>query len=180
VLNPEKMVIKEAQRTFTYLNLYDFHCDLVVSNRIIPDSVEDDYFDAWKASQERWGQLVTDSFAPLPIVEVPLFDQEVVGTTMLRRMAEALYPDRNPTDVFYQGKVQSLEKRNGEYQIELLLPFVEKQAIDLTRSGAELVISIGNFRRNLLLPRAVVDLDVREAKLDDQRLTVTFAAPRKS
>lgn len=177
VLNPEKMVIKEAQRTFTYLNLYDFHCDLVVSNRIIPDSVEDDYFDAWKASQERWGQLVTDSFSPLPIVEVPLFDQEVVGTTMLRRMAETLYADWDPTDVFYQGKVQSLEKRNGEYQIELLLPFVEKQAIDLTRSGAELVISIGNFRRNLMLPRAVVDLDVREAKLDDQRLTVTFATP---
>jgi arsenite-transporting ATPase len=178
VLNPEKMVIKEAQRTFTYLNLYDFHCDLIVSNRIIPESVEDDYFDAWKASQEKWGQVVVDSFAPLPIVEVPLFDHEVVGLTMLRRMAEVTYADRDPAQVFYQGKIQSLEERNGGYQIELLLPFAHKEAINLTRSGTELVITIGNFRRNLVLPRALVDLDVTDAKLTDHRLTVTFAAPR--
>lgn len=176
VLNPEKMVIKEAQRTFTYLSLYDFHCDLVVSNRIIPERVEDAYFDAWKVSQEKWGRLVEEAFAPLPILEIPLFDQEVVGSPMLRRMAEATYGDRDPTELFYQGRIQTVEKLNGEYRLELALPFIQKEAIDLTRSGGELVISIGNFRRNLVLPRVLVDLEIKRATMADQRLVVTFGS----
>lgn len=174
VLNPEKMVIKEAQRTFTYLNLYDFHCDVVVSNRIIPARVEDTYFDAWKETQEKWGRLVEEAFAPLPILEVPLFDQEVVGLDMLRRMAEATYGDRDPTELFYRGKIQTVEKLNGEYRMELALPFIEKEAIDLARSGGELVISIGNFRRNLMLPRVLVDLEIKRATMVNQKLVVTF------
>lgn len=174
VLNPEKMVIKEAQRTFTYLNLYDFHCDAIISNRIIPERVEDAYFDAWKATQEKWGRLVEESFAPLPILQVPLFDQEVVGFDMLRLMAESTYGDRDPTGMFYKGKVQTVEKLNGEYRMELALPFIQKEAIDLTRSGGELVISIGNFRRNLMLPRVLVDLEIKRAAMEDQRLVITF------
>lgn len=174
VLNPEKMVIKEAQRTFTYLNLYDFHCDVVVSNRIIPERVEDTYFDAWKETQEKWGRLVEEAFAPLPILEVPLFDQEVVGFDMLRRMAEATYGDRDPVELFYRGKIQTVEKLDGEFRMELALPFIEKEAIDLTRSGGELVISIGNFRRNLVLPRVLVDLEIKRATMVSQKLVVTF------
>ena len=174
VLNPEKMVIKEAQRTFAYLNLFNFHCDLVISNRKIPAQVEDTYFDAWKTSQEKWSRLVEEAFAPLPILEVPLFDQEVVGFDMLRRMAEATYGDRDPTTVYYKEKIQTVEKVNGEYRLELTLPFVQKEDVHLTRSGGELVISVGNFRRNLILPRALVDLDVKRARLEDRRLTVTF------
>ncbi|MFQ5340528.1 MAG: ArsA family ATPase [Anaerolineae bacterium] len=174
VLNPEKMVIKEAQRTFTYLNLYDFHCDVVISNRIIPERVEDAYFDAWKATQEKWGRLVEESFAPLPILQVPLFDQEVVGFDMLRRMAEATYGDRDPAELFHRGKIQTVEKLDGEFRMELALPFIQKEAIDLTRSGGELVISIGNFRRNLMLPRVLVDLEIKRAAMEDQRLVITF------
>ena len=48
VVNPEKMVIKEAQRSFTYLNIYNFNVDGVIVNRTIPDSVEDHYSKEWK------------------------------------------------------------------------------------------------------------------------------------
>jgi arsenite-transporting ATPase len=174
VLNPEKMVIKEAQRTFTYLNLYNFHCDLIVANRIIPDRVEDAYFDAWKTSQEKYLRMVEEAFAPLPVLTVPLFDQEVVGLEMLRRMADATYGDRDPLDVFYVERVQTVEKVDGEYQLCLRLPFAQKEQIHLTRAGDELVITIGNFRRNLLLPRALVDLEVKRARMENHTLTVTF------
>ncbi len=96
VLNPEKMVIKETQRTFTYLNLYGFHTDLVVSNRIIPAEVQDAYFQAWKEQQERYGQLIEEAFSPLPILKAPLFDQELVGIPMLRKMAKSLFGGRIP------------------------------------------------------------------------------------
>jgi arsenite-transporting ATPase len=100
VLNPEKMVIKEAQRTYTYLNLYGYSTDLVISNRIIPATVGDQYFNAWKGSQARYGQLVEEAFAPLPIFKVPLMDQEVVGAEMLRKMANAIYGDQDPVKIF--------------------------------------------------------------------------------
>jgi arsenite-transporting ATPase len=175
VLNPEKMVIKEAQRTFTYLNLYGFATDLIISNRIIPKEIQDGYFEAWKDIQAKYGQLVEEAFAPVPILQAPLFDTEVVGTTMLRRMAEAIYGDKDPTQVLYTGKVQRIEKMDGEYNLKLPLPFASKENVRLSRYGDELVITIGNFRRNLILPRALAGLDVKRAKMDGQMLTVTFA-----
>lgn len=174
VLNPEKMVIKEAQRTFTYLNLYGYSTDLIISNRIIPASVDDRYFNAWKGSQERYGHLVEEAFAPLPILKVPLMDQEVVGIQMLRKMADAIYGDQDPTKLFYVGQPQSVEKVGDAYLLKLRLPFVGKENVSLARNGDELAISIGNFRRNIILPRVLAVQDVKKAKFEGDYLVLTF------
>ena len=176
VLNPEKMVIKEAQRTFTYLNLYGYSTYLIVSNRIIPASVGDGYFSAWKGAQARYGQLVEEAFAPLPIFQVPLIDQEVVGMEMLRKMAQVLYGDADPTRVFCAGQSQHIEKTENAYLLRLRLPFVSKGDVKLARDRDELAISIGNFRRNVILPRALAALDVQKAKFDGDHLVLTFAS----
>jgi arsenite-transporting ATPase len=178
VLNPEKMVIKEAQRTFTYLNLYGFATDLIVSNRIIPKDIRDGYFEAWKDIQARYGRFIEEAFSPLPIFQVPLFDTEVVGLAMLRRMAAAIYGDQDPTQVFYMGKAQTIEKLDGDYNLKLPLPFASKEGVHLSRYGDELVITIGNFRRNLILPRALAGLEVKRARMDGQMLAVTFAGAK--
>jgi len=175
VLNPEKMVIKEAQRTFTYLNLYGYSTDLIVSNRIIPATVGDQYFTAWKDAQTRYGGLVEEAFAPLPIFKVPLMDQEVVGVEMLRKMASAIYGDADPSKVFYAGHPQEIEKIDGGYRLKLRLPFVGKEDVKLARSGDELAISIGNFRRNVILPRALALLEVKQAKFEGDALVLAFA-----
>jgi arsenite-transporting ATPase len=174
VLNPEKMVIKETQRTFTYLNLYGYFTDAVISNRLIPDRVRDSYFDAWKESQERYSRLVEDMFSPLPIFQVPLFDREVVGEAMLRRAAQAIYGDQDPTKVCFVGHAHRVEKRDGCYLLNISLPFVEKGDIDLTRSGDELIVHIGNHKRNIILPRALTSLDVLGAKYEEDTLVVSF------
>jgi len=176
VLNPEKMVIKEAQRTFAYLNLYGYLTDAVISNRLIPDRVQDSYFDAWKESHEKYSQMIEESFSPLPILKAPLFDQEVVGLDMLRRMAESIYGDRDPTEVYFVGQAHSVEKKDGRYSLSLLLPFVEKEDLQLTRSGDELIVHIGNRKRNLILPRVLASLDVQSAKFDGDTLVITFGA----
>ena len=175
VLNPEKMVIKEAQRTFTYLNLYGYSTDCVVSNRIIPQTVGDQYFDAWKGAQARYGNLVEEAFSPLPIFKVPLMDQEVVGVDMLRRMATAVFGDADPSKLFYAEQPQIIEKTDDGYLLKLRLPFVSKENVNLTRDADELAISIGNFRRNVILPRALASLDVQKAKFDEDYLALTFA-----
>jgi arsenite-transporting ATPase len=174
VLNPEKMVIKEAQRTFTYLNLYGYSTDLIISNRIIPASVGDKYFNAWKGSQERYGHLVEEAFAPLPILKVPLMDQEVVGVEMLRKMADSIYGSQDPTKLFYVGQPQSIEKVGDDYVLKLRLPFVGKENVNLARNGDELAISIGNFRRNIILPRVLAVQDVKKAKFEGDYLVLSF------
>lgn len=175
VLNPEKMVIKEAQRTFTYINLYGFACDLVVSNRVLPATVTDPYFAALKESQVRYGKMIQESFAPVPIFQVPFFDQEVVGLDMLHRLAQALYGDQDPSTVFYEGSPQEIEKAGKGYILKMKLPFASKSDVHLTRAGDELAISVGNFRRNAILPRALATLEVKKAKMEDGKLVVNFA-----
>ncbi|MGQ9626100.1 MAG: ArsA family ATPase [Anaerolineae bacterium] len=174
VLNPEKMVIKEAQRAYTYLNLYGYCTDAVISNRIIPAQVEDSYFAAWHKIQEKYSKMVEEAFAPLPILTVPFFDQEVVGPEMLRRMAQSIYGDDDPTRVYYVGRPQKIEKLDGDYLLSLALPFAEKGRLDLTRLADELVIRIGNHKRNMVLPRALVNLDVKSAKFEEGTLKVVF------
>lgn len=175
VLNPEKMVIKEAQRTFTYINLYGFACDLIVSNRVLPKTVTDPYFAAIKESQTRYGKMIEESFAPVPIFQVPFFDQEVVGLDMLRRTADALYGEQDPSEIFYHGSPQEIVKNGKGYILKMKLPFAAKSDVHLTRAGDELAISVGNFRRNAILPRALAALEVQKAKMEDGKLVVNFA-----
>jgi arsenite-transporting ATPase len=174
VLNPEKMVIKEAQRTFTYLNLYGYSTDLIISNRLIPGQVTDQYFEAWKDTQEKYGRMIEEAFSPLPILRVPLFDQEIVGLDMLRRMADAVYNSDDPIKVYFVGNPQRVEKRNGTYILNLRLPFVTKDEIQLTRSNDELIVHIGNWKRNLILPHVLIDLEIDQARFEGNALVLTF------
>jgi arsenite-transporting ATPase len=177
VLNPEKMVVKEAQRALTYLTLYGYATDLVIVNRMIPTSVTDSYFNHWKDIQAKYHQFVEESFTPLPILDVPLFADEVVGLDMLRQMGDALYGDLDPAKVMYQGASQEVVKTNGVYQLRLPLPFVEKSAIKLTRSmHDELIVHIGNWKRNIALPRVLAGLPVQGARYEDSNLVVSFRA----
>ena len=178
VVNPEKMVIKEAQRTYTYLNLYGYYTDAIICNRIIPDNVTDDYFAAWKQTQGRYFELIEESFVPLPILKVPLMDQEVVGLEMLDRVGKALFGSEDPTKTFFVGQPREIQKENGHYVLTLDLPFVAKEDISLVRNGDELVIRVGNQKRNIILPRILIGTPTEEAKFEENRLKIRFANNR--
>jgi len=174
VVNPEKMVIKETQRTFTYLNLYNYPVDLIVCNRMIPEKVEDSYFQMWKKTQKKHHQLIEEGFSPLPILDAPLLEQEIVGVPMLKAMATALFDDSDPTRVFFRGQAHSIEKENSHYVLTLPLPFTGKGDVSLTQSGDEILISVASFRRNIILPHILVGLPVAEAKMEDGKLRIRF------
>jgi arsenite-transporting ATPase len=177
VVNPEKMVIKEAQRTFTYLNLYGYSTDLVICNRVIPDSVSDGYFEYWKESQERYYTQIEEGFSPLPILRAPLMEQEVVGLEMLERFGRALYNDSDPTDVMYEGQAHEISREDGRYTLTVNLPFALKKDVSLSQIGDELLIQVGKYKRNLILPRALLGLESEGARLDGDRLIIRFAQP---
>jgi len=174
VVNPEKMVVKEAQRSFTYFNLYGYATDLVICNRLIPEEVVDRFFEAWKETQNKNYQIIEECFAPIPILSVPLMGQEVVGIPMLRLVAEALYGDRDPTEIFFQGQAHAIESDNGHYVLTLDLPFVTKRDISLVRNGDELVVQVGSYKRNIILPRTLAGLAVADARFESEQLRIRF------
>ncbi len=176
VLNLEKMVIKEAKRAFTYLSLFGYVTDAVIVNRLLPDGLHDELFRRWRQIHERYSHEVRASFAPIPILEVPLFDQEVVGERMLTRMGEAIYGDRDASDRFYEGSTQRVEKVGSEYVLALRLPFVERAAVDLSRHDGELLVRVGNYRRELSLPRVLAQRQTLGASLEGGELRVRFGA----
>ena len=174
VVNPEKMVIKEAQRTLTYLNLFGYSTDSVIVNRILPQSVSDLYFAGWKESQRKYIEYIDEAFSPLPILNMPLLDQEVVGVDMLRRMAAAVYGDDDPTKFYYKGQVQTIDKVDDGYILNLKLPFASKEQVSLIHSRDELNVKVGAYRRNVTLPHVLINLKVAEAKMDDHVLRIHF------
>ncbi|MCX7642767.1 MAG: ArsA family ATPase [Armatimonadetes bacterium] len=174
VLNPEKMVIEETRRAYTYLNLFGFVCDAVIANKVLPDEVTDKYFAEWKASQQRYLEEVEASFGLLPIFKVRLYEREVVGIKALRQMAKDLYGDCDPTDHFAEVKPMRIVKRGKDYWLELHLPFTEKGEIHLLRRGDELIIRVGTIKRHLVLPHILAKQEPKGAKIEDGILQIRF------
>ncbi|NEP31830.1 MULTISPECIES: TRC40/GET3/ArsA family transport-energizing ATPase [Moorena] len=176
VTNPERMVIKESLRAHAYLSLYNVATDLVVANRIIPDQVTDPFFQRWKENQQQYRQEIHDNFRPLPIKEVPLYSQEMCGIEALERLKETLYGSEDPTQVYYQENTIRVIQHKNEYSLELYLPGIPKDKIQLTQTGDELNVRIGNHRRNLVLPQALAALKPSGAKMEEDYLKIKFAA----
>jgi arsenite-transporting ATPase len=179
VTNPEKMVIKESSRAHAYLSLYNVATDLVVANRIIPEEVSDPFFQGWKENQRVYRQEIQENFHPLPIKEVPLYSEEMCGLEALERLKETLYAEEDPTRVYYNEETIKVIQNNDEYSLELYLPGIEKDKIQLNQTGDELNIRIGNHRRNLVLPQALAALQSSGAKMEGDYLKIRFSEAAK-
>jgi len=174
VTNPEKMVIKESLRAHAYLSLYNVATDLVIANRIIPDEVNDPFFQRWKAHQQEYRQEIHDNFNPLPVKEVPLFADEMCGLESLERLKETLYKDEDPTQVYYEENTIRVVQNADHYSLELYLPGIPKDQIQLNKTGDELNVRIGNHRRNLVLPQSLAALSPSGAKMEEDYLKIRF------
>jgi arsenite-transporting ATPase len=168
------MVIKESLRAHAYLSLYNVATDLVVANRIIPEQVNDPFFQSWKENQQIYKQEIYDNFHPLPIKEVPLFSQEMCGLAALEKLKETLYGDEDPSRVYYQENTIKVVQKDNNYSLELYLPGIPKEQIQLNKTGDELNIRIGNHRRNLVLPQALATLKPAGAKMEEDYLKISF------
>lgn len=174
VMNPEKMVIKEAQRTYTYLSLYGYPTDAVICNRLIPQDADGGYWQQWKASQAEYLRSVVERFSPLPVIEVPLLKHEVVGTGALEEISRYLYGEKDPSQILFEGKAMSIDRQDGGYLLTIPLPFVTKGDVSLMRSGDELIATIGSQRHSILLPQTLIGCELKGAKLEDGLLCIKF------
>ena len=175
VLNPEKMVIAEARRTYTYLGLFGYRVDAVIVNRIIPEDVTDPYFGKWKDIQAEHLETVRESFEPVPILTARLFDREMVGLDLLSDMGDEVYGTVNVTDILFRDHPIRVRRRASGYVLSLRLPFVSREDMDIHRRGEELFVRVGSYKRNLILPASLQRMEVRGANFVGDHLEIAFA-----
>ena len=174
VMNLEKMVVAEARRTYTYLGLFGYSVDAAIVNRIIPDAVTDPYFKRWREVQAEHLETVEDAFADLSLLRLRLFDEEMVGIDKLRILAEELYQHLDPTDRLATNTPFRVFEDGHEVVLGLFLPFAEKGEIDVMRHGDEIYITVGPYRRSLVLPDSLRRREISGAKLVERELWVRF------
>jgi arsenite/tail-anchored protein-transporting ATPase len=175
VMNPDKMVVGEAMRTFTYLNLYGYLTDAVVVNRVFPDAVEGTYFGAWRERQREHLELVHSAFAPVPVLLAPYFEAEVAGPVMLDRLADELFSREGAAAaVLHESLSHELTVEERRARVRLQLPFTDRGDISLKKIGPELVVRVDGQKRTIMLPPALAAWRPTEARLTDGALVVTL------
>ncbi len=181
VVNPEKMVIKEALRAETYLALFGYPIDGVLCNRVLPQPQQGEYQDAllreMVAQQKGYYDQIHTTFDPLPVWDVPFHSREILGAENLAQLGHDIWGNQDPTQVFHRGAPQELVKRGSSYILRLPLPHVELAKVGMLKKGDELIVEIGNFKRDVALPTMLIPLDATVARMVDGALEVTFEEP---
>jgi arsenite-transporting ATPase len=175
VVNPDRMVVREAMRTFTYLNLYGYLTDAVIVNRVLPDAAADGYFADWHANQQEQLELIRSGFEPLPLLLAPHFPREVIGAEMLDQLADELFAGHAVEAVLHEDLSRELvSDGDGRATLRLALPFAERDAIDLKKVGLEVIVRVGGQKRTIMLPPALAGYETAGARFRDGALEVVF------
>jgi arsenite-transporting ATPase len=173
VTNPERMVLRETQRTFVYFSLHGLTVDAILVNRLLPGEVSDVFFREWRASQQTIVSEMEEYFSPVAVHRVPLFTREVLGRERLEELARALYADNeDPAAVVRACRPYTFEKLEDRWEVHLDLPFASKTELKLFKKGDELVVEIGTLRRHIGLPTSMAALEPSRARLENGKLVV--------
>jgi arsenite-transporting ATPase len=175
VVQPERMVLAEARRTWTSLSLFGYHVDGVVVNRVLPDQIDSPWFESWRASQSEHLARIETDFSPLPILRTDLASSEVDGPDALLGLARATWGDRDPAERLVDGRPLWMEEHDDGVELVMELPFAERDEVDVATVAGELVVTVGPLRRCLPLPELLRRREVASARLADGTLRVRFA-----
>ena len=176
VLTPETVVVAEARRTFTALALYGYNVDRVIANRVFPAG-DDAWRQGWAAAQQRQLVAIRESFAGLPVSELPYRAGEPVGQIALREIADDLYgrlPGADPAPSVANTELFRIDRAGGEFVLRLALPLAERADVDAARAGDDLVVTVGAHRRVLHLPNMLRRCLVAGGEFDGRELRVRF------
>jgi arsenite-transporting ATPase len=171
VMNPDRMVVKEAMRTFTYLNLYGYLTDAVVVNRLLPS---EGYFAAWSEVQREQLENVRSAFEPVPVLTAPYLDREVVGPEMLDRLADEVFGELDAGAVLHGELSQELVTENGRATLRVDVPFADKGDLSLKKIGLEVIVRVGQQKRTIMLPPPLAGYSTRGARFEDGTLEISF------
>jgi arsenite-transporting ATPase len=174
VTTPEKMVVEETKRNYMYMNLYNFNVDGLYINRILPQDIDNRFFDQWIELQKEYIVSLKESFAALPIYEIPWYDEELRGEGNIRRIVDDVFAE---SDVFESKVITEREnfiQTETGYQLDVNVPGADKGDLDLYQASTDVVIKMGNFKRNIPLPNILRTYEISGAKFEDGILHISF------
>lgn len=179
VMNPERMVIQEAKRAYTYLQLYGYGVDAAIVNRVIPETAGrkgagGDFFARYVAAQQDYLVEIEETFAPLPVFRVPHVGHEVFGLPLLEKIGAALYGERDPAAVFHAEPTYRVENEGDAYVVALKVPYADEDDVEAEQFGDGLVVQIRNQRRNVLLPAFLAYYRLTATTVEDGWLRARF------
>jgi len=173
VSTPEKIVIKETKRNFTWLQLFDYNVDAIIINKVYPKEALEGYFNQWVKLQEEGLRELEDSFRDVPRLIVMLQKHELKTVDVLRDVS-SFYGDIAPEKVLATRKIFTVTQVGDQYQMEIYLPFVDKGDMDLGQNNGEIHIAIKNEKRCFALPDVIKGKIIESAKLDNGTLLIRF------
>ena len=174
VTTPEKMVVEETKRNYMYMNLYNFNVDGLYINRILPQDINNDFFNQWIVIQREYITYLKESFSALSIYEIPWYEEELRGVSNIRRIVEDVLSGKEVFEEKIITERESFKQIEKGYQLEVFLPCVDKSSIDLYQGTTDIVIKIGNFKRNIPLPNILRNYVVTGAKFEEEKLCIIF------
>ena len=177
VMNPDRMVVRESMRTFTYLNLYGYLTDAVVVNRVLPEEAGEGYFADWRQAQQEHMETVRSAFAPVPVLTAPWLPREVSGPELLDELGEAVFEGLEAHDVLHEELSRELTAENGHARLRLPLPLADRGEIELKKIGLEVVVRVGDQKRTIILPPSLATYETSGARFTDGALEVDFERP---
>jgi arsenite-transporting ATPase len=175
VVNPERMVITETQRAYTYLCLYGYTVEALVINRVLSKDICDAYFDEKFKEQAAHLQTIVEAFSPLKMLQAELMPREVIGRKALEELAHQLFGDSDPSVIYSkESPMKMYDEENGDHILAIKMPFVSNQKIELYTRKDDLVLQLGAFKKSITLPYAMATRKVLGADLENGWLKIRF------
>lgn len=171
---PEKMVVEETKRNYMYMNLYDYHVDGVYINRILPQDMEQTFFSEWLQIQTRYIKELEETFVNVPIYRIPWFDTDLNGLEGIDRIVDTVLEGKDVFAVHESLIGERYEENDLGYVMYVSIPFADKEEVDMHMSGTDVILKVGNFKRNIPIPGILRNYTVTKAKLNDGELSIQF------
>lgn len=171
---PEKMVVEETKRNFMYLNLYNFNVDGLYINRIIPEDVSNSFFNQWKQLQKNYLDELASVFSNIPVYKIKWYESDINGVEGLERIVADSLQDEGIFKVLKTTENETFNKTGNGYRLDVYVPFADRRDFDLFESGTDVIIKIGNFKRNIPIPNSIRKYQLGSAKLNDGILSINF------
>ncbi|HVO78313.1 MAG TPA: ArsA family ATPase [Methanomassiliicoccales archaeon] len=174
VVNPERMVINETKRAFTYLSLYNLTVEALIINRLLPEEATGDFFKAKLEEQNYYLKVIEESFSPLTMLRATQFSTELVGWQSLEKLADMLFDKSDPSVVYTKEKALEIYTEDGVDILSIRLPFSERGEVELYKTQDTLIVQVGWYKRSITLPYTLTNKETTKAEFKEGRLLIKF------
>jgi arsenite-transporting ATPase len=166
ITNLNNFSIKNAKRALMSANLFGINVDLVIINKV-------DFTNKEKIDNSEKTKL---NFYPLPCREAKEMKEELEGIEMLKEHSFNIFGKDDPSQIFFQDKVYSIEEVNKSIVLKFRIPFANTTHLDVKKEYDELRITLVHERGILVntvtLPFAATNMRIGSNRIYNDQLEI--------